>query len=84
MQEESMVRWRCRRGMLEIDMFLLPFYDQHYHELTNEQKAQFTELLTYTDPELFAWLMGHEIPPEEELVAIVEIIRAKHQPNSQL
>ena len=35
------LRWGCRRGMLELDMLLLPFFDEHYLNMTEKEKQSF-------------------------------------------
>lgn len=72
--------WQCRRGMLEVDLFLIPFAKNHYSQLPDNQKEHFKNLLTYPDPEIFAWLMGHESPEEPELIEIVKLIKRLHKP----
>ncbi len=54
---ENRVRWGCRRGMLELDLFLLPFFDAHYTSLNQEEQAVFQALLTAEDPQLQQWFM---------------------------
>lgn len=73
--EKARLKWNCRRGMLELDLILHRFLEKGLDLLNNKQAGQFTELLTHNDPELFAWLMGHEVPPTNELVEIVAFIR---------
>lgn len=69
------IRWACRRGMLELDLFLAPFFEKCYSSLNTEEKQHFSHLLTATDPELLSWLMGHSTPENKELLAIVDKIR---------
>ena len=71
------LRWACRRGMLELDVILGNFLNEAYPALSEEDKERFVELLNCTDPELFAWLMGHEHPKDPDLSKIVEIICAR-------
>jgi len=68
------LKWACRRGMLELDILFLPFVEQAYHLLTNEQQATFERLLACDDPDLFAWFMGHEQCADTELNAMVQLI----------
>lgn len=72
------LRWACRRGMLELDLILLPFFEQHFAQLSIEQQTAFIELLSCTDQELYTWLLGYEIPSDATLQAIVENVRATH------
>ena len=68
------LRWACRRGMLELDLLFLPFVDQAYDDLSEDEKAIFERLLVCQDPELFAWFMGHEQCEDIELNSMVQLI----------
>lgn len=67
--------WSCRRGMLELDLLLLPFLEHRYAELTAPQQQVFIDLLTYTDPELYHWLMGAGVPEEPHLAELIQFIQ---------
>lgn len=69
------LRWRCRRGMLEIDLFLVPFFENCYLDLTPDEKHAFTMLLTEQDPELHAYLMAKQVPQNDTLQKLVDKIR---------
>ena len=73
--EQSRILWACRRGMLELDLFLIPFAEQVYPKLSVAEQAHFENLLTMADTQLFAWFMGHEPVSDPEFVTIVELIR---------
>ncbi|MDB6095782.1 MAG: Tetratricopeptide repeat family protein [Francisellaceae bacterium] len=60
---EPKIRWQCRRGMLELDILLIPFFDNYYKNLSPKDKRSFNQLLTFADPVLYDWLMGKEIAP---------------------
>jgi antitoxin CptB len=60
--------------MLELDVLLLPFYEQAFDQLTDEQKVTFERLLTSDDPDLYAWLMGHQPCEDAELADMVNRI----------
>jgi antitoxin CptB len=72
---ENRLQWACRRGMLELDVLLGNFLKEVYPQLPSVEKKWFVELLDHSDPELFAWLMGHETPKEPGPVKITEEIR---------
>lgn len=74
-REKARFAWHCRRGMLELDLILQRFFEHHLERLSAQQLKAFDSLLCCTDPELFAWLMGHEVPQDNELKEIVTIIR---------
>ncbi|GGD67643.1 FAD assembly factor SdhE [Lacimicrobium alkaliphilum] len=68
------MKWACRRGMLELDVLLLPFLEQAFDGLSDHKKETFERLLTCDDPDLFAWFMGHKQCQDPELAAMVDII----------
>lgn len=72
---KAKLKWQCRRGMLELDLILLPFIDNRLDNLTEEQFDAFESLLSNSDPELYAWLMGTEKPADREQLSIVEFIQ---------
>ncbi|MCJ8269837.1 MAG: succinate dehydrogenase assembly factor 2 [Psychrosphaera sp.] len=75
LDSKAKLRWACRRGMLELDVLLLPFIDDDaYDALPETQKLVFQRLLTSDDPDLFAWFMGHQKCEDEELKGMVKII----------
>lgn len=53
------LRWRCRRGMLELDILLNAFLDRHYDTMTPEQGDMFSAILEYPDQVLFDLLFGN-------------------------
>ena len=60
MKEFERVRWRCRRGMLELDIILQRFMDKHYRHLSSEEKLQFDKLLTLADNDLWDLICTRE------------------------
>jgi antitoxin CptB len=70
------IRWQCRRGMLELDMLLLPFFDRVYESLDIEQKKVFIDLLAFSDQELYGYLIGLEIPISPKLQSMIQHILA--------
>lgn len=75
----SKLYWACRRGMLELDVLLGNYLREVYPNNDTEQKKRFIALLQHPDPSLFAWLMGHEIPEDVDVLTIVEAIRSHAQ-----
>ena len=67
-------RFGCRRGMLELDIILLNFFDACYDNLDQDSQLQFQRLLESPDPDLFAWLMSYQNVPVP-YQAIIERIR---------
>ncbi|MCW8879543.1 MAG: succinate dehydrogenase assembly factor 2 [Kangiellaceae bacterium] len=71
------LQWQCRRGMLELDVILIPFLDKHFSSLDLQSQAQFEELLTQPDPDLYTWIMGYGECEVEALQPIIATIREK-------
>lgn len=66
--------WHSRRGMLELDLILVPFLQQRYEALQESDQALYRRLLTCEDQDLFKWFIGRETPPDKELSQIVNVI----------
>ncbi len=58
------LRWRCRRGMRELDELLLRFLEQEYEALPVQEQMAFSRLLELQDSQLWAFLTGREISPD--------------------
>lgn len=76
---DATLRWRCRRGMLELDMLLIPFFDKAYPGLSATEKKLFATLLEAPDPELYNWLIGTDQPANHALFPIIETIKRHAQ-----
>ena len=77
--QRNRLRWRSRRGMLELDLILMPFAKLDYIELSMEDKERYLKLLHCEDQDMFAWFMGHRQPEDGELKAIVQLVLEKHE-----
>lgn len=69
------VRWRCRRGMKELDFMLNRFVDRHWEASSEAERAQLWQLLECEDDQLWDWLSGRFTCPDENLSELVERIR---------
>jgi antitoxin CptB len=66
------LRWRCRRGVLELDLVLLEFLERRYPGLSAAEQLAFDKLLETPDELLLDYVQGDRVPPENELKQIVE------------
>lgn len=73
--ELSRLRWRCRRGMRELDQLLLRYLERRWQEAPDEERGDFLRLLECEDDRLWRWLLGREAPGDAALGAIIERIR---------
>lgn len=66
--------WASRRGMLELDVVLIPFLEQQYSSMDSQQLADYSLFLEEADPDLYSWIMGYAEPKAEfaEQVAILQ------------
>lgn len=69
------VRWACRRGMLELDQILIPFFDAQFDNLSADKQQIFVNLLAATDQELHSWLLGVELPAQPHWQDLVMVMR---------
>ncbi len=69
------VYWRCRRGMLELDILLNNFLDKDYNNLDNNTKNVFNRLLDYPDNVLLELLLGRTISSDREIQGVIQKIR---------
>ena len=54
----SRLRWRCRRGMRELDSAMRSYLDNHYLQASADEQACFEQLQELQDPELFQLVTG--------------------------
>ena len=57
-EELNRLRWRCRRGLLELDIVLARFIEHHYIHLSVEEKKAFVDLLVEADNDLWEMISG--------------------------
>lgn len=75
--EHSRLRWRCRRGMRELDQLLGWYLDSRYAGSDDCAKAAFSTLLDQQDPELWNWLSGRDTPLDTGWRSIIDEIRTR-------
>lgn len=78
------LRWHSRRGMWELDVLLLPFFDEAFDQLDDAGQLDYQRLINCEDQELFMWLMKREPVSDPSLQSIVDRIvghARTHAPN---
>ena len=58
----SKLRWRCRRGLLENDLFIERFFDRYAPTLTVGQAQGMHDLMELSDNDLMDLLLGRREP----------------------
>ena len=56
------LRWRCRRGLLENDLFVERFFDAHAGRITEGQAAGMLALMDLADNDLLDLLLSRKEP----------------------
>jgi antitoxin CptB len=59
---EGYFRWRCRRGMKELDFILNRYLDSQFDQMNDERKHLFDDMLAEEDMLLWYWLSGKSFP----------------------
>jgi antitoxin CptB len=75
----SRLRWRCRRGMRELDQLLGWYLDARYPAAGDATKVAFSTLLDQQDPELWNWLTGRTRSQYAPWQSIVDEIRSRNR-----
>ena len=70
------MRWRARRGLLELDIVLGRFIEAHYAQLDEAGRQAFEVLLDMPDNPLWDMIAGRMEAAAVEQQALLEKIRA--------
>ncbi len=70
------IRWRCRRGLLELDILLLRFVERHYGTLSEQERLTFDEILDMPDNPLWDIISGRQEAASEPMRAVLEKIKS--------
>jgi antitoxin CptB len=77
----SKLRWRCRRGLLENDLFIERFFTRHEAQLTEAQARGLLILMDLSDNDLLDLLLARK-QPEGELLDddVLQVLRMLRTP----
>lgn len=75
MKELERARWRCRRGLLELDIILQRFMDRYYTQLDEQGLKQFEQLLTLPDNDLLDLIMVRQVTMDAGLQQVLELLK---------
>ena len=73
--ELKRLRWRCRRGMRELDQLLTRWLNREWTAASDAQREVFLRLLDSEDDRLWRWFLGHETAPDAALDSLIHYIR---------
>ena len=73
------LRWRCRRGLLENDLFIDRFFEHHGDDLTKPLVQGLLHLMDLSDNDLLDLLMARKEPEGEmanpDVVQVLSLMR---------
>jgi len=75
MSEINKLRWRCRRGSLELDLILYRYLEQFYGLASPTEQQAFQRLLDLEDTDLLRYLMAEAAPQDIDLANLVLVLR---------
>jgi antitoxin CptB len=79
----SKLRWRCRRGLLENDLFVERFFERHAAGITHSQAQGLLRLMDLADNDLLDLLLARTEPHAElasdEVVHVLGAMRTRHE-----
>lgn len=70
------LRWRCRRGMRELELLLRRWLDREWAAASEAQRGVFLRLLDCEDDKLWRWFTGSETAPDAALDVLIQRIRS--------
>ena len=75
MEEDARkARWRSRRGLLELDLILVPFAENCFAGLTEPLRREYLDLLEVDDVDAYVWLVSSERAPKryQDIVNVIK------------
>jgi antitoxin CptB len=80
----SKLRWRCRRGLLENDLFIEKFFARHASGLTVRQAEALGVLMDLSDNDLLDLLLVRKEPQgdlaQEDVAQVLGMLRTARLP----
>ncbi|MFP3019553.1 MAG: succinate dehydrogenase assembly factor 2 [Arsenophonus sp.] len=72
------IYWACRRGIRELEIFIIFFFKYEYDSLTKNEKYLFVRLLECTDIDLLDWLTNSKRPDNDDFYNMIQLIKNKN------
>ena len=71
----SEVRWKCRKGIREIDILLSKYMEEIYQDLTDEQQKNFIEFIQQDTYEILDILVNDK-PFDAKFTNLVDALKS--------
>ena len=75
------ILWQCRRGLWELDAIFIPFVENNFDYLEEDEISNFQRLLEYEDIEIFDILVNKKSFEDVSLQPIINKILSFHDVN---
>ena len=75
------ILWQCRRGLWELDAIFIPFVENNFDYLEEDEITNFQRLLEYEDIEIFDILVNKKSFEDTSLQPIVKKLLTFHDLN---
>ena len=75
--------WHSRRGMLELDLLLVPFAQEVFETLAPDQQQLYEKLLQEEDHDLWNWFLDITEPPQTKFKPLIAQILAHKAAQAQ-
>ena len=73
-EDRKRMYWHSRRGMLELDLLLVPFAEERLPQLSDDELQMYSELLQEEDQDLFLWLTRRAAAPTPRLQQMIDTV----------
>ena len=87
-RELSRLKWRCRRGLLENDLFIERFFRQFEETITTRQAVGLQALMDLADNDLLDLLLARREPEGEtdrpEVHEVLALMRRQPAPRPEI
>lgn len=67
----SQLKWRCRRGVRELDVLLTHYLAEQYDELPTDEQQAFQRLLEVQDPVIMDWIFNKYPADDKQLQGVI-------------
>jgi antitoxin CptB len=71
------LRWKCRRGLLELDLVLRNFLADHAEHLSDQQIKVLSELLDYPDNDIWDLISGRQEVRDLAIEPLIKELRSQ-------
>jgi antitoxin CptB len=68
------LRWRCRRGMRELDVLLGRYLDERWPHAQSAERAAFERFLELPDPEIYDLCLRRSVSADAAMTRMAELL----------